>query len=61
MRRIGEILRRLAARQDGQANLEYVLVLCAFGLPLIAVFSMLLATLAEHYRRIAFFEALPFP
>jgi Flp pilus assembly pilin Flp len=49
------------ADQRGQAAVEWVLVLVAFGLPMVVVFAKLLDVLVEHYRMITFLETLPFP
>ena len=47
--------------QRGQAALEWVMLMVAFGLPMIFVFWKLLDALAEHYRMVTFLHALPFP
>lgn len=52
---------KLHADQRGQAAVEWVLVLVAFGLPMVVVFAKLLDVLVEHYRMITFLETLPFP
>jgi hypothetical protein len=47
--------------QRGQASVEWVLLMVAFGLPMVWVFARLLEVLAEYYRMITFLETLPFP
>lgn len=47
--------------QDGQAALEWALVLACFVLPMIAVLNVLLNVLVAHYRMVTFIETLPFP
>jgi len=54
-------LRKLGADQAGQATLEWVMLLAAFGLPMTYVFFKLLGILTEHYRMVTFLETLPFP
>ena len=60
MRRLFNIL-NLSADQDGQMTVEWSLLIAAFGLPMIYLFSVLLATLAEHYRMLTLVLTLPFP
>jgi hypothetical protein len=43
------------------ATVEYTLLLAAFGIPLIALFAILLDTVAVHYAKVVFLETLPFP
>jgi len=47
--------------QRGQASVEWVMLMVAFGLPMVWVFARLLEVLAEYYRMITFLETLPFP
>lgn len=54
-------LARLHADQAGQTSVEWVLVLVAFGIPLISLFKLASDALAAHYSRITFFQSLPFP
>ncbi len=61
MNAIRQTLRRLDDDERGQVTLEWTLLLAAFGLPMIAVFALLLATLAEHYRMMTFILTLPYP
>ena len=52
---------RRPRRQAGQTTVEWVLLMVAFGLPMVYVFRLLLSLMAEHYRLVTFIEALPFP
>ena len=61
MKTFGGQLRRLACYQRGQATLEWVILLFAFGLPLTYIVIKLLGILSEHYRMVTFLETLPFP
>ena len=54
-------LRRLAGDDTGQATVEYVLILAAFGLPMVTVFGILLKLMSEYYGMVTFLETLPFP
>ncbi len=54
-------IRALPADETGQTTIEYSLLLVAFGLPMIYVIRVLLATLVEHYRMVSFLETLPYP
>jgi len=45
----------------GQSTAEYVLLLAAFGLPLMYVFAVLLALMSEFYGMVTFLETLPLP
>lgn len=54
-------IRELWADQDGQASIEWVMVLVAFVLPMVAALNMLLEMLVEHYRMVSFLETLAFP
>jgi len=56
-RNLGELHRD----QAGQTSLEWVMVLVAFGIPLITLFKLASDALAAHYSRITFFQSLPFP
>ncbi len=47
--------------QSGQTTIEWTLLLVGFVLPMIYVFRLLLAVLAEHYKMVTFLETLPFP
>ena len=47
--------------QGGQTTIEWALLLVGFVLPMIYVFRVLLAVLAEHYMMVTFLETLPFP
>ena len=49
------------ADQRGQMTVEWSLLIAAFGLPMIVLFGILLATLAEHYRMLTLVLSLPFP
>jgi len=60
MRRFCDI-ERFSADQRGQMTVEWSLLIAAFGLPMIYLFSVLLATLAEHYRMLTLVLTLPFP
>ena len=51
----------LPAGNAGQTQIEYVLLLATFGLPMIAVFGWLLKLLTEYYGMVTFIETLPFP
>jgi Flp pilus assembly pilin Flp len=57
--------RRLSSRfwsdQTGQAAVEYVLLLAAFGIPMIVIVRWLLGALGGYYGMVMFFETLPFP
>jgi hypothetical protein len=61
MKAIGRQLGRLARDQRGQATLEWVMLMVAFGLPLVYIVIKLLGILAEHYKMVTFLETLPFP
>ena len=52
---------RLHRDQAGQTTVEWTLLVAAFGLPMIYVFSVLLASLAEHYRMLTLVLTLPLP
>ncbi|MCD6365094.1 MAG: hypothetical protein J7M14_04385 [Planctomycetes bacterium] len=54
-------IRDICADQDGQASIEWVLVLAAFVLPMVAALNLLLEVLVEHYRMVSFLETLSFP
>ena len=56
-RAIGKFL----SDQRGQMTVEWALLVAAFGLPMIYLFGILLATLAEHYRMLTLLVTLPFP
>jgi len=45
----------------GQASIEYVLLLVAFGLPTILLFRLLLRVMAQVYGALTFLETLPLP
>ena len=51
----------LVGDEAGQATVEYVLLLVAFGLPMVYVFGMLLGLMSEYYGMVTFLETLPFP
>ena len=51
----------LSRDQRGQTTIEWALLLVGFVLPMIYVFRVLLAVLAEHYMMVTFLETLPFP
>ncbi len=55
---LGWLLRR---DERGQTSIEWALLLVGFVLPMIYVFRMFLAILAEHYMLVTFLETLPFP
>ena len=57
---IGQLV-RFWRDERGQSTAEWMMVLVAFGVPMMGLCTLLLATLTEHYRRISFFEILPFP
>lgn len=48
-------------RRAGQAQVEYVLILAAFALPMFALFGLLLNLLSAHYGMVTFLETLPVP
>ena len=52
---------RLARDQNGQATIEYTLILAGIGLPLFGVFLLLLGLLTEHYKMVVFLQTLPMP
>lgn len=54
-------LRCLDADQNGAASIEWTLLVVAFGIPMVAVFRMLLALMSEYYGMITFLETLPLP
>jgi len=54
-------VRKLSADEIGQTTIEYALLLAAVALPMMFVFRMLLAILAELYKMTAFLIGLPFP
>ncbi len=54
-------LRHLPGDQTGQAMIEYVLLLGVFGIPMIALVSVLLGLMSQYYGMVMFFETLPFP
>ncbi len=53
--------KRLAEDQSGQTTIEWVLLLGAFGIPMVYMMVLLLATLSEHYRMVTFIQTLPLP
>lgn len=59
--KISRSIAKFDADQLGQAKVEWVLLLVAFGLPMVAIFAKLVEVLVEHYRMITFLETLPFP
>lgn len=61
MNRFLQKLHRLHEDQTGQTTLEWALLMVGIGIPLIAVFALLLETIAVHYRAISFLQMLPFP
>lgn len=52
---------QLSADRRGQMTVEWSLLIAAFGLPMVFLFGVLLATLAEHYRMLTLVLTLPFP
>lgn len=50
-----------AGEQAGQTTIEWAILMAGFGLPMIYVFSLLLAALAEYYRMVTFLHTLPYP
>lgn len=54
-------LRRLAADEQGQATLEWALVLAFVVLPMYFVFKVLMDVLVGHYQMVTFMHTLPFP
>jgi len=46
---------------SGQVTIEYTLLIAAFGIPMILVFWLMLATLVEHYRMVSGILAFPLP
>lgn len=61
MKKGKEIIRRLIRDERGAVSLEWSLLLAAFGIPMLAIFTLMLATLAEHYRMMSFVLSLPYP
>ncbi len=61
MRKTARNLLRLTWDQRGQMTVEWTLLIAAFGLPMIYLFSVLLSMLAEHYRMLTLILTLPFP
>lgn len=57
----GRLGRRLARDQRGQVTVEWTLLIAAFGIPMIWVFAMMLATLSGQFRMITTLLSLPFP
>jgi Flp pilus assembly pilin Flp len=47
--------------ERGQMTVEWTLLIAAFGLPMIYVFRVMLATLAGHYGMMTCTLTLPFP
>ena len=60
-RKVRRSLLHLPADEFGQAMVEYVLLLAAFGLPMLAVFIVLLQLMSKYYGMVTFLETLPFP
>lgn len=54
-------IRRFWADQGGTTTVEWALLLVGFGLPMVAVFRLMLAVLAEIYMMVTFLETLPLP
>jgi Flp pilus assembly pilin Flp len=54
-------IQAIGTDQCGQTTVEWSLLLAAFGLPMIYVLAMLLATLAGHYRTLTCVLTLPMP
>lgn len=54
-------MRSWLSDERGQASLEWVMLMTAFGLPMVFVYSRLLDILAELYRMITFLHGLPLP
>jgi len=46
---------------SGGTTLEWTLVLAVFGIPMILIFTWLLAMLSEHYGMVTSVETLPLP
>ena len=61
VRKNGKGAMGLVGDETGQATVEYVLLLVAFGLPMFYVFGVLLALMSEYYGMVTFLETLPFP
>lgn len=61
MGRFARKIRTLAADATGSVTVEYSLLLAAFGIPMIYVFRLLLAALAEYYKMVSFLQTLPLP
>ncbi len=61
MRSLARRIRTIAADATGSVTVEYSLLLAAFGIPMIFVFRLLLAALAEYYKMITFHVTLPLP
>ena len=53
--------RAFHADQQGAATVEWVMLLVAFGLPMMILFRILLGIMAEHYGMISFLENMPLP
>jgi Flp pilus assembly pilin Flp len=54
-------LARLSRDDRGQMAIEWTLVLVTFALPMLWVFTVLLAVLAEHYRMVTCILTMPLP
>jgi len=64
MQAIKNIMRKLTllgSDEQGTATVEWGLLLAAFGIPIILVFRLLLATLIGHYQLATCIITLPFP
>ena len=59
--RDGGLARRLHADSLGQVTLEWALVLAAVAIPMLVVFRICLAILADKCRMMAFLNSLPYP
>jgi hypothetical protein len=51
----------LLQRENGQATLEYLLILALVVIPLYPVVQMLFRILLRYYEVISFFLSMPFP
>jgi Flp pilus assembly pilin Flp len=52
---------RLTRDERGQVTVEWTLLIAAFGIPMIWVFAMMLATLSGQFHMITTLISLPFP
>lgn len=61
MKRLSDKIRRFSRDQAGGATVEWTLLLIAFGLPMVLLARLLLATLIGHYQLATCLITLPFP